>query len=135
MRLDNFIIGILIFAFITAAGILVFGNVIDNYDLNATTDDFTDVYNPINELYNTSQDIKTSVLENDITSGASAWESMATGSYNAIRLISQTFSMFGDILDAIVNKIGIPPMVIVFAVTGLLVAILFAIIYLIFRVK
>jgi hypothetical protein len=60
---------------------------------------------------------------------------MATGSYSAIRLISQTFSMFGDILDAIVNKIGIPPMVIVFAVTGLLVAILFAIIYLIFRVK
>ena len=135
MRLDNLIIGLLIFSFVVVSGTLLIGNAVSEYGITDTTGDFGSVYNSINTTYSIAEDVKGKVLENDIESGSDAWESMATGSYGAIRLVSNTFSTIHGVLKSIVSNIGIPSFVITFAITAIIISILFAIIYLIFRVK
>lgn len=138
MKLDAFIIGIAIFSFFIVGGSLVLNDVFDNYDVNASVtgegSNFSSVYNTINETYELSQDIKEHTLEAELEGADESWESMVKGSYSGIRMVKNSFTLVGDILDEIAKVVGIPAWMIKFAITILTVSILFAIIYLVFRV-
>ena len=139
MRIDQFLIGILCISVIIVAGVLVWGNTIDNYDLNTTTTsegaNFSGVYDTIDATYNLSQDMKSQTLEGEIEGADESWESMAKGSYGAVRLVKNSFALIGDILDAIARQVGIPSFFIKAAMTAISILVIFAIIYLVFRFK
>lgn len=139
MRLDQFLLGILCISVFLVGGVLIWGNTIDTYDINTTITsegaNFSDVYDTIDSTYNLSQDMKAQTLEGDLEGGDESWESMAKGSYSAVRLIKNSFSLIGDILDAVARQIGIPSFFIKAAMTAIAIIIIFGIIYLVFRFK
>ena len=125
-------------SFIIVAGTLVWGNVIFNYGLNTSTNsseaNFSKIYDIINDTYDLSQDVKNSTLYSDIESGTTAADSMLLGSYKAIKTsIVLLPSLIYNILTAIASQLHLPGFVLVFAITGLFIMIIFSLIYLIFR--
>jgi hypothetical protein len=135
MRLDAVITSVIVFSLFVTGGVLIWNDMISEYDLNVTTDEYKNVYNTSSEMYDLSQDVKNKTLEAEAEGGDESWESLVKGSYSAIRLISSSFVMIGDILDAIAKELGVPKFFIQAAMTLLMVAIAFSVIYLIFRFK
>jgi len=133
MRLDNFLISILLFSLFIVVGVLIQTDVISEYDVNQTTDRFTDVYRTSDDMYNLGQNMKNDTFESDIEGTDQSWESMTKGSYSAVRFIRDSFTIVGDIMDAIAKSIGIPVIFVTFTMIILTTLIVFAIIYLVFR--
>ena len=139
MKLDSFLISLLVFSVFVVGGSLIWGNMIDTYDLNTTTTsvgaNFSDVYNVIDDSYDISQDMKNHTLGAEIEGSDQSWESLVKGSYSAIRLIKNSFTLVGNIMDEIAMALGIPSFFIKAGLVAITISILFAIIYLVFGFK
>ena len=137
MRLDTFLLAVLTASLFIVGGSLIFGNVIDTYDINTTTDDagFNNVYNTINETYDISMDMKNETLDAETEGGDESWESLVKGGYGAVRLIRNSFVLANDMLHAISLHLGIPQFIVDVAIIAITICIIFAIIYLVFRFK
>jgi len=110
---DGYLIGFLIFSFIVIAGTVMIGDWQTNYgdiaNLSAGTDDFTNTYDTINNITTLTDDIKTNVVDADISeedSTSGSISSMSRGAYSAIRLIPRTFNLFNAIATDIGSTIG-----------------------------
>ena len=75
------------------------------------------------------------VIDADVEGADQSWESLVKGTYSAIRLVRNSFTIVGGIMNAMAREIGIPLIFVYSATTILLVSIIFSIIYLIFRFK
>lgn len=137
MELDKFLLGILVFTAIVVGGVLIIGNINDNYHTymptNLSTDDFGDVYDTTDEIYNLSQDMKDGVFGDDVEEEDTA-DTMFKGGYKTIRFISASFGLIGDIVNAIATKIGIPQVFVALALAALTISIIFGIIMIVFRI-
>lgn len=136
MRLHEYILAALIISFVIVSGTLIIANVGDEYgvDTSSTTDKFGAVYDRINETYGIAEDINNDVLNSSID-GAAPWESMIIGSYAAVKLTKNSFELLGDMLSAVAKEMGVPAFVLQFAITALMIMILFAIIYLVMKIR
>lgn len=136
MRLDKFLLGFVMFSLIVLTFVYWVQDTNTLYEplgVNMSTDDFTEVYDTINETYDISQSMKSQTIDGDI-SETDSWESMTKGSYSAVRLIRNTYELSGDIINALAKKYQVPDYFIKFALTALAISIIFAIIYLVMRV-
>ena len=137
MEIDKFIIGLLVFTAIVVGGTLIIGNLNTNYAFagaNISTDDFSDVYDTTDEIYNMSNDMKGSVLGGEVTEGTTE-DSMFKGVYKALRFVLASFKLVGDIINATATKLGIPKFFVVLALAALAISIIFSIIYILFRIS
>lgn len=132
MKLDAFLIGFVIFSLIVVTGVLMVQDVNVNYGVDVDTSDFNETYNTIDEMYDVSTGMQGHVLDTEL-SDTEAWESSVKGSYSAVRLVKNTFSLFSNIITSISQTLGIPSYFIKFALTAVTILILFAIIYLFMR--
>jgi len=137
MRPDSFIISLLIFSLFMVVGAGIWNDIIspEGYNLNLSTDEFKDVYNITDEIYDTTRDMQKKTIDAEIKEDEEPWQSLVTGTYSSVRLIRNTFSLFGEIMNVMAREIGIPLIFVTAATTILLVSIIFSIIYLIFRFK
>ena len=137
MRLDSFIIGILVFSVFMIGGGLVFDSVVGTYGLNTTSNitGFSSAYDSINETYDLSQDVKDETLDAETSGEDESWESLVKGAYSGVRLVRNSFGLAYDMIHLIARQVGIPLFLVDAAIIALTVAILFAIIYLVFRFK
>lgn len=137
MELDKFLIGILVFTAIVVGGTLIIANMNANYaDVmteNLSTDDFGEVYDTTDEIYNISQDMKDGILGGEVDEDDTA-DSMFKGAYKTLRFIQASFELVGNIISAVATKIGIPVIFVTLALAALAISIVFGILYLIFRV-
>lgn len=129
-RLEQFVIGFLIFSLLVTVGISLIGDLNTNYGLSMNTSEFTNTYTKINETYNLAIEIKNDTIDADV-SNDEPWRSMAKGSYSALRLLKNTFSTSGAIANDIAEVVGIPGYMVTIGITVLLLLILFTIIYLV----
>lgn len=137
MELDKFIIGLLVFTAVVVGGALIIGNLNDNYAFagtNISTNDFNEVYDTTDAIYNLSSDMKGAVLGGEVIEGTTE-DSMFKGIYKAIRFITGSFKLVGDIINATATKLGIPSFFVVLALAALSISIIFSIIYIIFRIS
>lgn len=132
MKLDSFVLGFIAFSVVILTGVAFIGDINNSYSLTMNTSDFNEVYNTINETYDIGQQMKSQTIDADI-SETDSWESMTKGSYSAVRIVKQTFTLSGDIINAIAIKLQIPGYFVTFAIISLLIMIVFAIIYLFMR--
>lgn len=134
---DKFVIALIIISLFTSAWVLILNNTIDNYskvdEINFTTGKFSNVYNISEDMYNQSREVQDKVLGADIEGEDESWESMTKGSYSGLRLVRDSFSIFGNIINSIATEIGVPDIFIVSAMTIISISVIFAIIYIIFR--
>ena len=134
MRIDNYLIGFIIFSVIIVTGVFIVRDVNTNYNVSVSTDDFNDTYNTIDDMYDIGSGMKSHTLDADISESES-WESMTKGSYSAIRLVSGTFTLIGNIINDIAETLKIPAYFVKFALAALIIAVVFGIIYIFIRFK
>lgn len=134
MKLDEFLIGFVVFSVFIVAGVFLIGGVNTTYNYNIDTDDFNGTYDTIDDMYSLSQEMKGDTLDADIDDQES-WESMTKGSYSAVRLVKNTFALFGQIAEDIAGVLNVPPFFIKFAMTALTIAVIFGVIYLFMRFR
>lgn len=134
MRLDSMLVGFIILSVMIVGGTLMIGSYNESYDLNMSSDEFGEVYDVIDEMQGTKDGIKDDTLNADI-SDTDSWESMTKGSYSALRLTSNSFSLFNNILTAISTTLGIPHFFVKAAFIAFSILVIFAIVYLVFRVN
>ena len=133
LSLDKFAIGFVIFSIFVVIGVTMIADINTNYETSIDTNNFNSTYNVINQTYDLSQDIKDDTVDADI-SDQESWQSMAKGSYSAVRLMTQTFNLIGAIMNDIAITLGISAVIVKFAITIISLAIFFAIIYLVMGV-
>lgn len=136
MQLDKFLVGIVIFAVFIIFGILWITDTSNNYNVNMTDENFDAVFGNatqiIDESYDISQSVKDDTFGGDVEQTL-AWESMITGAYSAIRLVSRSFGLIGNTLMAVSTAVGIPPFFITAGLAIMVILVIFALIYLVFR--
>lgn len=133
MRIDEFLVAFVVFSVIVVTGVLLIGDLNTNYNLDIDTSDFNETYNTIDTMYNLSQDMKEKTIDADI-SDEESWESMAKGSYSALRLTKDTFGLVGDIINQVAKQLGVPAYMVTFALTVVTIVLIFAIILLVMGV-
>jgi hypothetical protein len=139
MRIDTFMVGLVFFSLFIVVGVLIIEDGISEYELNITTDEFSDVYDTAGDMYDIGKGMKEDVLEGEIEGGDESWESMTKGGYGAISFFRNTFSIFGQILEAFAKQIGFgddSEISNVFTLTFTIILTIlgiFAIIYMVFR--
>lgn len=137
MELDKFLLGLLVFTAVVVGGTLIIGNFNENYNdvmkENISTSDFSSVYDTTDEIYNISQDMKDGIIGGEVDEDATE-DSMFKGVYKTVRFVQNSFSLVGDIINAVATKMGIPSIFITLALAALTISIIFGLVYLIFRV-
>ena len=86
------------------------------------------------ELYDVSSSMHNKLITNDIDLGSTE-DSMFKGSFSAIRLVTSPISLISNTMNEISISVGIPPIFKILAFTALILTVMFAIIYLVFRVR
>lgn len=135
MRFDYMLGAFLIISLFVLGGVMIIGDMNSTYSeagVNISDDDFGDVYNTIDEIYEDTDLAKDKTLDEDIED-TDSWESMTKGSYSAIRLITGSFGLFHDIANAIADKLKIPDWIVKIAFIMFALAMIFSLIYMIFR--
>jgi len=138
MRFDLMLIAFLMVTFFVVGGTMMIADINNNYGsmgVNISDDDFTEVYDTSQDIYEISSGAKEATLEGEIEGGSTSWESMIKGSYSALRLIRSSFTLFTNITNAVAKKIGIPEFIVSIAFTIFALLIIFGIIYMLFRYK
>ena len=136
MDLDKLMIGVLVFSVYIVTGTLFMVDINTNYayaGVNLSTEDFSSVYDTSGKLYNTSQDLKGSILGGNVDDDETE-NSMFRGVFSALRSVKISFELIGDIVNSIANVLPIPHYFISFALAALALTISFALIYIIFRI-
>jgi len=142
LQLDKFLIGLLIIGLVIFTGVGIITDADNNYDdFNLTSDEnaeFAGIYaeagSLINETYNTAEGIKNETLGGNVDEDES-WDSMIKGGYSAIRLVTGSFGLTVSILREIQEVLGFPSYFIDVAFAIMVILVIFALIYLIFRFR
>ena len=136
MRLEQFLLSILLFSVLVVAGVLVIADINNSYsDVNISTENFNmSVYNISGDIYSTTQGMKGHTLGGDVDEDSTE-NSMFKGAYSAIRLISNSFSWVGNIINSVSKEIPGLKIFIQFALAAVSILIIFGLIYLVFRYK
>lgn len=135
LKLDQYIISILIFSFFIIGSVFILGDISLNYDVEMNTDEFNSSYNTMDDMFDISQDMKDDVMNADVEGGLASAESMIKGSYNAIRIIGRSFAIVDNIIQEVAKSIGVPEYIIQFFLVLVSLSVIFSIIFLVMRLR
>lgn len=127
------LIGFLIFSLFLFGGAMMVSDLSRNYDdVNMSTEEFDGTFDYIDEMFEITADAKEATLDGD-TSDTDSWESMTKGSYSAVRLVKGSFGLFSNVSGSVAAKLQIPLAFTKIAFIAFSIAIIFSIVYMIFR--
>lgn len=137
MKLEAFILGLITFSFVIVVGTLFVQDLNTNYGdsgVNISTSKFNSTYNNIDSMYNVSQDMKNFTYGNELST-SNIVDSSYQGAYSAVRVMFGTFGLVSAIIYDISITLGIPSVLVVFAIVALTISVIFGLIYIILRFK
>jgi len=141
MQLDKLFIGLLLGAFFMIGSFTILGSMINVYNSNIdiTEGDMGRMYNYStriqSNLSTNYEDTKDKTLFSDISGSDEPEQSLIKGAYNSIKSVPATARLAAEGIGIMGTALGIPNFVVVTAVSMLFIAMLFAIVYLIFKFK
>jgi len=135
MRIDLFLISLIMFSAIVVTGTYMIDDVNTNYGLDLSKDDFNETYNVINDMYPIVDTMENKTLDVDIAGGGESWESMTKGTYSTARGVKNTFSLFGSMLNAISKTLKLPKYLVQFLLLAITISIVWAVVYMVMRFK
>jgi len=142
MELHKILIGMLVFVFVISASLAIINGTLEVKDsndrsiYNITYDDskFHNISDKLNEIYNVSSDMLGDTTAQEITQ-AEKWQDMITGAYKAITRWLKSFTIIDDVVGIVVLESGMPPWMMYYITTGLLIGVVFTIIYLLWKIN
>lgn len=137
MRLEQYLIGFIIFSAVILTMTLFMTDIDAQYDdvnLTSTVDEFGPVFNTTTEIYNITTDMKENTFGKQIEN-QNALESVISAGYSTLRLMRNSFALFGNILQAIWTKIPFPPYFITMALSVFAILVTFALLYIFLRLR
>lgn len=134
MKPDQLLIALIVFSVVVVTGVLMMGDINDNYNLNLSTSEYTNTFNTIDEIYNTSRQAQAHTLGGEVDE-TDSWESMTKGAFSAMRLLIVAPELIGNIITDVAEEIGIPSFMITAALGTVAILIIFMIIYVVMRFK
>lgn len=144
MQIDKFVIGLVVFGLVLLSGVLMIVDTDNNYDdFNLTSDEsssFTNLQTRANEILNTTDEMTEEQKNEIIGSNGSvesdaAWESMIKGGYSAIKVTSGSFGLANDALGTVQEELKFPSYFKNAAFGIIVLLVVFALIYMVFRYK
>ncbi len=135
MKLETPIMAALISVLFLIGGTMIINEHIVNYDINVTNKVFQNISAQYNETYAISSLMKEKTEPGEVSSGLGALDQLISGIFNVVQYIWQSISITKALVTEIGLEIGMPAFIIdiFFAMIG--VALIFSIVYLIFRYK
>lgn len=142
MRFDSWLIGLLVFSMLVVTGMLVMADLHDNYteiDFSEDLSKFDERLNQTNEIDSTTSGMRCALFDTESCTTSSGLdsdnieESLFKGGFSSISFITGSFSIFGNIVDAITEELGIPAYFKTIAMVAITILLIMAAIYLIFR--
>lgn len=135
MRLDKWLLGLLIMSTIVLTGMYLMADISDNYtdvDLSEDLGQISDDFNVTADIYDTSSSMKSTLFGTEVDD-TDTESSMFAGAFSAARFVSNSFNMFGGMVQSVVDTLGIPSFYINIAMAVAIIMVIFAVIYLIMR--
>lgn len=134
MKLDQFLIGLLLVAAFISSGMLFildvhtnyapYGASIDESLFNSTYGNATDI---IGEMRDDASVMEDKSLEGDVAE-EDTLDTVVRGSFSAVRVITGSFSLISNLFVAVGNVIGVPSWLIGTAFAAIIILIVFAVI-------
>lgn len=153
VSLDKLALAVIVFLVFIFAGVGIIKDVNDNYgsegvDMGIDTY-INDTYelatnNPIEEEYNQTANTESYLfaenMQNQLLTGSSVTEqdtenSMFKSVFSVLRTITAPVNLIKKVIEQVGNVFGIPGIYITYAFAALIISVMFAIAYLIFRVR
>lgn len=131
MKLENYLIGLVIFSIVIIASTAMLGGLHTTYSFPIETQS-AGIYSKLNETSTLSQEIGESVRGTKINE-ASGWEVLASGALSAIKMVLTNFIIVQSLITDISLAIGIPAEIYTAIITIILIMIVFAIINLLWK--
>ena len=144
MKIDQLLIGLVMFSLFMVMGALIFNDIHTNYELdddktlfNGTTNktDRNSIYNNIENISQTTEEMKNNTIGGTKITGITAVDQLFAGAYNTIKLIGNSFQLISQLIENIANEINAPPIFVTVIFVAVTLTIIFTIIALIFRFK
>ena len=127
-RLHYFILGAIGFSLFIVVMTSMAGEVSTNYDdVNITTNGFENTFNKIDTIYNETESRNRDILGNEIEEDNTE-SGMFKGAFKAFRRVDQTKDLSVAVIDDTMTEFKIPGFIKVFAITALMVSIIFALV-------
>jgi tetrahydromethanopterin S-methyltransferase subunit A len=137
MQLDKFVSGVVFAMFLLVAGFFVFQGMVDTHDLDMNMNDsgYNESFEATTDLYADIERIKNETLSPDVEGEDESWTSLIKSSYKSVGLVPTVMNTSAAIITSIANLLGIPSFFVTFGIMGLMIGLLFSIIYMVFRFK
>ena len=144
MKLEQLFIGLLKFSLFMVGGALIFNDLHTTYELtsdvsvfNGTTGESSDsVFDVIKDINKTTSELQGKIITDDEGfSAIAAVDALFGGAYTAVKLIGSSFSLVNAIIGQVSSTIGLPPFIGATIFIIMVLAVVFTIIYLMFRFK
>lgn len=140
MRFEQAIIGFMLITVFTIGAVVMIGDMQSSYEdigVNMSRSDAEDYWDPVfnttNDIYNLSESLYNSTLSANTEGGVESWESMTSGSYSAVRMVTKTTEFFKNMGMAIALALKIDPVFVTIGWTIFVVILIFSAIYMVFR--
>ena len=118
IQLDKWVITFVVFGVFVTGSLLVIGDLKSNYNPNMNTTDFNDTYETVDDMYDLSRDMENKTIGEEIND-ENVIDMIIKGAFLALKQIKNTF----NIPDIFINA----------AITVMILAVIFALIYLFMR--
>lgn len=134
MRIEQFLIGIVIFSAILVSGTILVSDINSNYDTNIEEGAFANTLNNISETYELSKDLKEKTIDADISTEDTESALFSGGFTGAREQVSKSTGIVSTAVSETGKALDIPAAFSILAMTALAILVLFALIYLVFRI-
>jgi len=128
LELDKMIIGIVLFGLVITVSLGLVADMGDTYNVNVSTGPLNELNETVSETYTLGNEMQEKVFQGEITF-ANFLSKLWYGSYLALKLVKNTFDIFLDVIRIGVDYLGIPPVFQLALFTIVIIAIIFALIY------
>jgi len=108
VQFDKMLIGFVLFSIIFVSGSLIANDLSHTYDVPLDSGQFNDTFNKIDEMYNITSEMKNNTFASELEGDEKTIDSMYAGTFGTVRLVKDSFSLIGSLINQIALVIGIP---------------------------
>lgn len=127
MKLENYIIGIIVFSMFVGIFALAISDVNTKYNITIE-DDWADNYNKMDDVRTNTEQMKDYILANESVSKTEQYISFFQGAFKAVLSVFTITPLAFGIITTASEQFGIPPIIFWGVTTILLILVIFAVI-------